>query len=131
VTDKSNSIPDVAPDNAATAIDDYERLDGLREAVSDFRKATYEFARGQDPSDHAAMLDAQRRIFAEARSFAAAGIQAERNTALEVAAVICDEQAEKARTSPGSARASACADRIRLLQTTQLPERQASENERS
>jgi hypothetical protein len=35
----------------------------LIEAVSDFRKATYEFARGQDPDGHARMLEAQKRIF--------------------------------------------------------------------
>lgn len=31
------------------------------------------------------------------------------------AAKVCDEQADRARTSPGSARACACADRIRAL----------------
>lgn len=42
------------------------RNEDLIEAVSDFRKATYEFARGQDLDDHKRMLEAQARIFAAA-----------------------------------------------------------------
>lgn len=43
-------------------------VDEMIEVVSDFRKATYEFARGQDPSDHALMMDRQKRIFEIFRS---------------------------------------------------------------
>lgn len=38
-------------------------IDEMIEVVSDFRKATYEFARGQDPGDYDLMMDRQRRIF--------------------------------------------------------------------
>jgi hypothetical protein len=73
-----------APAGALVAMgeqtDDYERLDPMREAVSDFRKATYEFARGQDPADHAAMMEAQKRIFDEARKFASQPIPTKGNT---------------------------------------------------
>lgn len=37
--------------------------DALQQAVSDFRKATFEFARGMEPDDHKRMIDAQNRIF--------------------------------------------------------------------
>ena len=40
---------------------------------------------------------------------------ANRNAVIEECAKICDAQAERARTSAGSARASSCADAIRAL----------------
>ncbi|MEJ7804355.1 MAG: hypothetical protein WKG03_00320 [Telluria sp.] len=43
---------------------------------------------------------------------------AARDSALEEAAKICDHHAERARTSPGNARASACAEGIRAMKTT-------------
>lgn len=45
-----------------------EWMDTMRELVSDFRKATYEFARGQDPADHALMMERQGQIFAHVRA---------------------------------------------------------------
>ena len=42
-------------------------------------------------------------------------VEATAKWALERAAQICDAQAERARTSPGSARADACANAIRAL----------------
>jgi hypothetical protein len=40
-----------------------------------------------------------------------------RNAAIEEAAVKCDEQADRARTSSGAARADACADQIRSMKS--------------
>jgi hypothetical protein len=61
-----------------------------------------------------------KRMWAGAASALAASAPAEapsvRDQALEEAARICDQQAERAPTSPGSARADACAAAIRALQ---------------
>lgn len=38
-----------------------------------------------------------------------------RNATLEEAAVVCEEMADRARTSTGAARADACADKIRSM----------------
>ncbi|WP_341929243.1 hypothetical protein [Methyloversatilis discipulorum] len=42
-------------------------------------------------------------------------VEAARSAALEEAAEVCDRQHDRARTSPGAARANACADAIRAL----------------
>jgi hypothetical protein len=47
-------------------------IEAMQEVVSDFRKATYEFAQGQDIADHARMLEKQREIFALYRAALAA-----------------------------------------------------------
>ena len=47
-----------------------------------------------------------------------------RNRAFEEAAAICDRQAERARTSPGSARADACATAIRAMKSDGPPAKQ-------
>lgn len=64
--DAAEAIKD-ALERRATPRDE-QWLDNLREAVSQFRKAVFEFARGQDPKDHAAMLQWQREIFRLAKS---------------------------------------------------------------
>jgi hypothetical protein len=46
-------------------------MDIMRELVSDFRKAAYEFGKRHDPVDHALMMRLQQQLFAQVRVLAA------------------------------------------------------------
>lgn len=52
-------------------------------------------------------------VYERVRDFARAAVQAER----EACAQLCDQQHDRARTSPGAARADACARPIRARST--------------